>query len=304
MRIVSGSAWTTGWTLSGNFEAEKKTPEPMNIGIMTTFINPPTVCVFCAREATRRPSPANVSAPRTERVRIEKGEPVSRTPNANQPKARRIRDLEENEERAHQDEREKKVAAAHRRRQHALDELPRPHIDDEVSDAPHAARHQVEPDEPGDEKIDVAGAALGYAFVDRAAHVLSPIGALQPIVDHRAREARFGTRVVVAIRARFARDDHEDDPSDAEIFVRGGGVFDRGFHLVRLERREEALGPRSRFDRDAHGLGRAVPEGGAERDGEDDREAERPEDGARLAEEHPEAREGQLHDRRARLPCR
>ncbi len=60
---VSGRAWMNGWAASGNRSDEKKTPENSHIGSMTRFMSPLTVSVVVARQATRRPIPANARAP-------------------------------------------------------------------------------------------------------------------------------------------------------------------------------------------------------------------------------------------------
>ena len=61
---VSGRAWIKGWAAAGNRSDEKKTPEKSHIGSMTRFMSPLTVSVVLARQATRRPIPANASAPK------------------------------------------------------------------------------------------------------------------------------------------------------------------------------------------------------------------------------------------------
>ena len=61
----------------------------MNIGIITRFISPPTVCVFWARETPRAsPSPAKVSAPSIDTPRTSAQDPAIRTSNASQPNAK------------------------------------------------------------------------------------------------------------------------------------------------------------------------------------------------------------------------
>src|SRR5207245_5086797 len=83
---VSGSARRNGWKKPGNRAVEKKTPDPMNIGSMTRLMSPLTVCVFCARAATRRPRPANATAPSSESATSRTSEPATPTPNASHPK--------------------------------------------------------------------------------------------------------------------------------------------------------------------------------------------------------------------------
>jgi hypothetical protein len=134
-----------------------------------------------------------------------------------------------------------------------------------------------------------------------SAHVAAAGGALQEIVDDGAGEAALGARGIVAVRRRIAGDDDDRDAAGAERGLGGG----RGEHLRRHlaaggERGAHPLGPRAGLDGRPHRLGWAAPEGDAERDGEQHREGEGPEDGGRLAEEAADAREGELHERRAR----
>src|SRR6516225_11799163 len=46
---VKGSALMNGWITAGKRSYEKNTPEKIHIGIMTAFINPLMLSIFCAR---------------------------------------------------------------------------------------------------------------------------------------------------------------------------------------------------------------------------------------------------------------
>jgi CNT family concentrative nucleoside transporter len=89
LTAVSGSAWTNGWTASGNRLVEKNVPDSSHIGSMTTFIRPETPSIVWTRLATRRPSPAKVAPPSPATAATAIHEPRIGTSNAQRANASR-----------------------------------------------------------------------------------------------------------------------------------------------------------------------------------------------------------------------
>ena len=73
-----------------------------------------------------------------------------------------------------------------------LEQLLYSHIDEEKTDAPQTASHQVHPKQAGDEKIDVTGSRFGYRLVACGHRVLPSRGLLQRVVDQPPGERAFG----------------------------------------------------------------------------------------------------------------
>ena len=275
-------------------------------------MRPLAVCVFCARDAVSSPSPAKVSAP-SRRAREQERERAAHADVERQPReADEQRQLAEQEQAAHGAERDQKVALPHRRGQQALDELARAHLDDHVADAPHARGHEVEPEQAGHEEVDVARARLGHARVAHRRRVLAPVGALQDVVDDRARQAALGPRRIELVGANGAGHDdalpgkagHDDDGhlAGAQGFVRGGLVEELDLDLARgLQRVEHLVRAVAALDRRPHRLGRPVAKGDAERHRQHDGKHEGPEDRRRLAIEAAPARQRQLPQGRGAL---
>jgi hypothetical protein len=229
-----------------------------------------------------------VSAPISERASTSHHDPAIRTPNASHPNP-------------HDHERQEEVGSTHRGREHPLDELLRAHLDDEVPDPPHAALHQVEADEPGDQEVDVASTRLGHTLVGHGQRISASRGALQDVVDGRAREPRLGTRLVESIGDGIAGHHDERHLSGAQLARRLVRRSDGRLHARRSQRCQGILRPWPVLDVDHDGLRGPVAKGDPERHREDHREAECPEQSARLAEEEPEARERELDQGRTRL---
>src|SRR5580704_17667448 len=75
IKWVNGRIWISGWVAAGNRSDEKKMPESIHIGSMTTFINPETASTVFARLTTNRPRPENIVAPSTTRTATVPYEP-------------------------------------------------------------------------------------------------------------------------------------------------------------------------------------------------------------------------------------
>ena len=150
-----------GWAESGNRSDEKKTPEKSHIGSMTRFISPLMASVVVARQATNRPIPANARAPTTS-TRMTSAEAAAdrhvEHESAQQEQHGQVGD-QEGEPCAQEGQQE--VAPGHGRRDQPLEQLADPEIHQQEADAPEPAPHRVEPDQAGNEEVDVPRAGLG-----------------------------------------------------------------------------------------------------------------------------------------------
>ena len=146
-----------GWTASGNRSAEKKTPEKSHIGSMTRFIRPLTVSVVVARLAISRPMPAKARAPTTSTTMTSSEAPPDR--HARRPGCRAgaardrsgIRKVSRAPSRA-----SRKSRRGIGRGDEALEQLGDPEVHQQEADAPEPAPHRVQPDQAGDQEVDVA----------------------------------------------------------------------------------------------------------------------------------------------------
>ena len=196
----------------------------------------------------------------------------------------------------------RKSRLLHGRGEQALDELARAHLDDDVADAPHPRRHEVEPEQARHQKVDVARAGRGDACVGDRRRVLAAVGALQHVVDDGARQAALGPRRVVLVGARVA----PGTTTMATLPVRSASracAASRSSTVTSLDACSAwntSCGAVARLHRGPHRLGRTVAEGDAERHRQHDGEHEGPEDGRRLAIEAAPARQRELPQRRLR----
>ena len=111
MTAVSGSAWMSGWTASGNLEEEKNTPEKIHIGSMTTFMMPDTPSTVRGRAASSSPSEANARAESMQIPARTTSEPRTGTPNTITAKPDEQRHLDDQEGEPRQDERRQELRA-------------------------------------------------------------------------------------------------------------------------------------------------------------------------------------------------
>ena len=303
LSAVRGSARTSGCSASGKRSAEKKIPEQMNIGIMTTFMSPVTVSIA---GGPRRDQQADAR----ERERAQDGheqrppanEPRTGRSNAKWPKARRKPtsiDAEHHPDHHVRGEEVARGAAAWRagasssRLMRMSTRLkPMPHI-------PPLIRFM--PIMPGDQEVDVAAArARRPPPRGSAAGPARPAARCSGVVHARAGQrpppgasGRDGTR---RWRARRAAGHHHDvDPAQPQ-----------GLGRLRLAERpdlEELRAPSARSDlgrrrgasstATAEALRRPVAEREAQPDRQEDGEDEAPEDDLGLAVELAEAGEAQ-----------
>ena len=84
LSAVSGNSLMAGCIASGNRDEEKKTPEQIHIGTITTFIRPETPSTVLGRLATSSPSPAKVAAPSSTTSATAVNEPRTGTPKTSQ----------------------------------------------------------------------------------------------------------------------------------------------------------------------------------------------------------------------------
>ena len=170
--------------------------------------------------------------------------PVTRTPKASHPKPNEDGHLDEHEQGAHHDEGQQEVAPPHRRREHALDELLRAHLDDEVADAPHAARHERQA-RPGPGRGSRCSARPGSVTRSSvtARDVGAAVGALEAVVDEQARHARLGAGLVVAVGARRSGHTTSDDLAGAQIARAAASTSTIDVDLRPRERRRACVRP-------------------------------------------------------------
>lgn len=64
-----------GWTMAGNFWAEKKTPDAIHIGIIVKFISPEAASIVRAREAMSSPRALKESEPKMQSTARSASEP-------------------------------------------------------------------------------------------------------------------------------------------------------------------------------------------------------------------------------------
>ena len=83
---VSGRALMNGCTKVGKRSFEKITPEKIHLGIITRFIRPLALSIFCARLAVSKPSPPNEIAPIVPITKMENSDPSTRMWKTSTPK--------------------------------------------------------------------------------------------------------------------------------------------------------------------------------------------------------------------------
>ena len=148
---VRGRAWIKGWALLPKLSVAKKTPESRYIGSMTRFISPLTVSVVVARLATSRPIPAKARAPMTS-TRKKQQVAADRHVEDERSQEQQHRDVGDQEGQARGQDGAQEVAPGHGRGDEALEQLADPQIHQEEADAPEAAAHGVEADQPRDQE--------------------------------------------------------------------------------------------------------------------------------------------------------
>src|SRR5262249_11516872 len=74
-------------------------------------------------------------------------------------------DVGDGKEQATAHDSQQEIAATHRRGEEALEQFADAHIGDHETDTPHAAAHEVQADQTGQQKIDVAGPSLVEMFL-------------------------------------------------------------------------------------------------------------------------------------------
>ena len=123
---VSGSARMNGCAASGKFDDEKNTPESSHIGSITTFISPDTASMVRGARRDQQPEPRERkrAEQRQRRHQPQRARPTSRrtpaSPNTSSAATSSTRNTE-----PRQQVREQVVAAPHRRRHQALEQLAR-----------------------------------------------------------------------------------------------------------------------------------------------------------------------------------
>ena len=167
-------------------------------------------CARGSRRACRyRRRCTNEHPPSTEITVSSHSGPCSDTSKTSQPKSRRSTHLGDHHHHAARHHRPEEVAASHRRRDEPLEQLARAHVDEHEADPPHAAAHDVHPEKPGDEEVDVARSRLRDSSLDvRRDGIGAPRGASGARRPRAAPPASsLGTRRVeaVLVRSRPAR---------------------------------------------------------------------------------------------------
>ena len=122
---------------------------------MTRFISPLTASVVVVRQATSRPIPAKARAPTTStRMTSAEAAPDRHVEHqgAQQQEHGQVGD-HEGEPRPQEGQQE--IAPGHRRGHEPLEQLADPEVHQQEADAPEPAPHGVEPDQAGDQEVDV-----------------------------------------------------------------------------------------------------------------------------------------------------
>jgi hypothetical protein len=120
------------------------------------------------------------------------------------------------------------VAAAHRRRHEALEQLLLARLHHREADAPDAAPQQVHAEQPRDEEVDVPRAGLGHALVAYGRRVRPAPRMLQHRVHLEPGQPALGAGRVVAVYEGIPRDHEQRDAAGAEPLAAFGGVEHHG----------------------------------------------------------------------------
>ncbi len=187
------------------------------------------------------------------------------------------------------------MAAAHRCRHVALEQLPLPRLHDGEPDSPDPAAQQVHAQQSGDQEVDIPRPRRDHPVVAHADEIPPPPRPLQHVVHRETREPALGAGRVVAVHHGVARDDEERDSPSPQPQACGCRIEDRGDETGgRRERGRDCAVAGSAGNAHLQFSRAGVPKGEPEREGEHDREAEHPEYRFRLAVELPHPRERQL----------
>ena len=118
-------------------------------------MRPLTVSVELARQATRRPSPGESEC--TQEVNSHHQRQISTDRHLEHPSSQKQKDDEvgDHEGQARPQDREQKIATGHRRSDEPLEQLGDSEIDQQEANAPEPTPHRIEPDQAGDQKVDV-----------------------------------------------------------------------------------------------------------------------------------------------------
>ena len=243
-----------GLDAAGKRSEEKKTPDNSHMGSMTRFMSPLTASVVVAGRPTSRPIPANARAPSmstpTTRARL----PRIGMWNIKLPEQQEHGQVGEDESQARPQNGQQEIAPGHRRGHEPLEQLGDPEVDQQEADSPEPAPHRVEPDQAGDQEVDVARAGLRDVARPRSAS-----GSVRPAARWRTSSIsragrRLRSRRIVAIRRRTRPERFDDQrrlarlqprlasSSDASWTSIGGHVQSRRPRLFRaFERRVVGL---------------------------------------------------------------
>jgi hypothetical protein len=185
--------------------------------------------------------------------------------------------------------------ARHRSCDEPLHQLAASRVDDCEAHAPDRAAHEIHSEQPGNQKVDVAGARLAHQLILCDDGILASGALLHGRIGAHTRIAPFGIGVVVVVNDRpVCR--ALDEQRDSAFTQRAKAVF-YGRKRVHCERRGvfERRGVAADLA-DAEHFRRRVAERKAETGCEEQRKTEDPKQRFRLAEELAEAHERQLYE--------
>ena len=157
------------------------------------------VSIVFARDATNRPTPANVIEP-YESNQYDTAV-TARDGHAEQQFCRDQQEEhlgdEEHDPAAHQ--RDQKMAPPHRSGHHPFQHVLHPQVHGVKPDTPHPGAHQIHPDQAGDQEVDVAGTRRIGSPVVRTDCVFAACRTLDRIVHHGSRRGPAGIRRIEEI---------------------------------------------------------------------------------------------------------
>ena len=204
--------------------------------------------------------------------------------------------LDDQEQDAREQERGEVLPARHGRSDEALEEFLLASFHDGKADAPDGGAHQVHAEQAGDDEVDVAGADFVNQVVARGDGFVAAGGGLNGAVGEQAGQAAVGVGVVVVVRrrpagsewraARCCRWPARASPAASSMVV-----------ALRPLSAASACGELRRGGGHGQHVRRAIAEGDAEADRQQDGEDEDPEESFWLAQEEAEARGGELVER-------
>ena len=119
-------------------------------------MSPLTVSVVVARQATSRPIPAKASAPSTSITMTSARLPRIGMWNIKVPSKQEHGQVGDEERQPGAEQRQQEVAPGHGRGHEPLEQLGDAEVHQQEADAPEPAAHGVEPDQAGDQEVDIA----------------------------------------------------------------------------------------------------------------------------------------------------